>query len=163
MARDLDIQDDLPLPCRHWKGQRVGWWGIACVLAAGLLGLFGHHPFSRTTAHTEDGMQMVAYDRFGRAASEAEIFLTVTPTTHKQGTFRVWFDADYLDVVRIVSISPLPLSGEARQGGRDFVIQTDAHRSTVSLSVQFQTFGIIRGQVRINEGEAAPITHLVWP
>ncbi len=163
MARDLDIQDDLPFQFRHWKWQRVGWWGIACVLSAGLLGLFGHHPFSRTTAQTEDGMLVVTYDRFGRAASEAEIFLAVTSTTHDEGTCRVWFDADYLDAVRVVSVSPLPVRGEARQGGREFVIQTDGSRATVLLSVQFHTFGMIRGQVRIDDDHAVTITHVVWP
>ncbi|MGC3974321.1 MAG: hypothetical protein QM771_08085 [Nitrospira sp.] len=163
MPKDLEIQDDLPFQYRHWKLQRMGWWGIACILAAGLLGLFGHHPFSRTTAQTQDGMLLVTYDRFGRASSDAEVLLTVTPQKQGGGTFRVWFDSEYLDAVRVVSVSPLPLRGEARQGGRDFVMQTDAGPSTLLLSVQFQTFGVIRGRVRINEGEPVWITHLVWP
>lgn len=163
MANDLEIQDALPFQHRHWRLQRVGWWVIACILAAGLLGLFGHHPLSRTTAQTQDGTLLVTYDRFGRATSDAEVILTVTPTEQEEGTFRVWFDSDYLDAVRVISVSPLPLRGEARQRGRDFIIQTDGGPSTVLLSVQFHTFGIIRGRVRINGGDAVPITHVVWP
>ena len=163
MAKDLEIQEDLPFQYRHWRRQRVGWWGIACVLAAALLGLFGHHPLSRTTTQTKNGMLVMTYDRFGRAASDAELILSVASSSQEAGTFRVWFDSDYLDAARVVSISPLPLRGEARQGGHDFVIQTDGGPSTVLFSIQFQRFGIIRGRVRVNDGDAVPITHLVWP
>lgn len=163
MPKDLEIQDDLQFQYRHWKRQRMGWWVIACLLAAGLLGLFGHHPFSRTTTQTENGRLLLTYDRFGRVASDAELALTVTPAKREEGTFRVWFDSDYLGAVRVLSVSPLPLRGEAREGGRDFVIQTDGGRSTVLFAVQFHTFGIIRGWVRINDGDAVPITHVVWP
>ena len=103
------------------------------------------------------------YDRFSRVTSDAEIILTVIPTKPEAGSFRVWFDAGYLDAVRVVSISPLPLRGGARDGGRDFVIQTDGSPSTVLLSIQFHAFGIIRGQLRLNEGDVVPITHVVWP
>lgn len=163
MAKDLDIQDDLPFQYRHWRLQRVGWWAIACILAAGLLGLFGHHPLSRTTVQTQDGTFLLTYDRFGRAASDAEVLVTVMSTKQEEGMFRVWFDSEYLDAVRVGSVSPLPLRGEARQGGRAFVIQSDGGPSTVLFSVQFHTFGIIRGHVKINDGKAVPITHLVWP
>lgn len=163
MAKDLEIQEDLAFQYRHWRRQRVGWWGIASILAAGLLGLFGHHPLSRTTAQTKNGTLVVTYDRFGCAISDAEVMLTVTPRKQEEGTFRLWFDAEYLDAVRVVSVSPMPVRGEARQGGRDFIMQTDGGPSTVLLAIQFQTFGMIRGRVRINDDDAVPITHVVWP
>lgn len=163
MAKDLQIQEDLAFQYRHWKRERAGWLVIACILAAGFLGLFGHHPLSRTTTQTENGGVVMTYDRFGRASTDAEVILTVTPKKQEEGTLRIWFNADYLDAVRVVSVSPLPLRCEARQGGRDFVMQTDGGPSRVLLSIQFQTFGVIEGRIRINEGDAIPITHYVWP
>lgn len=108
MAKDLDIQDDLPFQYRHWRLQRVGWWAIVCILAAGLLGLFGHHPLSRTTVQTQDGTFLLTYDRFGRAASDAEVLVTVMSTKQEEGMFRVWFDSEYLDGTRGVRVAAAP-------------------------------------------------------
>ena len=164
MAKDLEIQQDLPYQYRHWRRERVGWVGIACILVAGLLGLFGHHPFSRAIAHSDSRDLIITYDRYGRVESNAEIAVTLTPEKKPgEGTIRIWFNAPYLDAVRVLSVSPLPLRGEAREGGRDVVIQTDGRPLTVLFSIQFHEFGMIQGQVKVDDGEPMAITHYVWP
>lgn len=163
MGKGLEIREDLTFQYRHWQRERAGWIGIACILAAALLGMFGHHPFSRMTTQTENRSLVIAYDRYGRAESSAGMTITVTPEKQEEGTTRIWFNAEYLDAVRVVSLSPMPLRGEARDGGRAFVIQTDGRPFTIMLSVQFRTFGVIQGQVKINEDAPLSFTHFVWP
>lgn len=163
LEKELEIPQELTFQYRHWRRERIGWVLIAVVLAAGLLGIFGHHPLARATTQSKDGMFTIEYDRYARYESNAELALMVEPDKQGDGIIRLWFDVDYLDSLKVVGVSPLPLRGDAREGGRDFVFQSDGHPLTALLSIQFQRVGIVRGRVRINEGEILPITHFVWP
>ena len=60
----MDIEQDLSFQHREWRRERIGWVVIGLILLAGLLGLFGHHPFARATSQTAKGQLTVEYDRF---------------------------------------------------------------------------------------------------
>ena len=163
MEKKIEIEQDLPFQYRQWRLERIGWAFIACCLTAAFLGAFGHHPLARASAQTADGRLTIQYDRFARADSNADLFVTFEPRTKGDGVVRLWFDPEYLDAFNVVAVSPIPLRGEARQGGRAFVFQTDGSRFTATLSVQFQTVGIVHGSLKADEGDALVVTHFVWP
>ena len=72
-------------------------------------------------------------------------------------------DQEYLDAFKVTVVSPLPVRGEARDGGRAFVFQTDGSRFTAILSGQFQAIGMVHGRVKVDEGESLAVAHFVWP
>lgn len=109
------------------------------------------------------GQLSIDYDRYARFDSSAEIVITVKPEGQGDGPTRLWFDAAYLDSLRVITVSPLPLPGAAREGERAFVFQTNGYPFTAVLAVQFQTVGIVHGHAKVNEQEALLLTHLVWP
>lgn len=163
MKNDLQLEQDLGFQRRQWRMERIGWVGIASVLAAGLLGVFGHHPLSRATGHTPDGRLIVEYDRFARYQSNAELHVLFEPGTDGSRIVRLWFDPQYLDSVKVTAVSPSPVRGEAREEGRGFVFQTEGHRFTAVVSVQFEAAGLVRGRVWADQGEPLAVSHFVWP
>jgi hypothetical protein len=87
----------------------------------------------------------------------------VTPEKTGDGKVTLWFDADYLDSINVVAVSPWPVRGEAREGERAFVFQTDGKPFSALFTIQFHALGIVHGRARVNETDAIELTHLVWP
>jgi hypothetical protein len=141
--------------------ERTGWLFMAVILVAGLLGVFGHHPLSRATGRTARRLT-VEYDRFARYQSNVELRVLFEPGTDGSNLVALWFDPDYLDCIKVVAVSPLPVRGEARDEGRGFVFQTDGSRFTATVSVQFETAGLVRGRVWADHGQPLRMSHMVW-
>lgn len=163
MDKKIDIEQDLPFQYRQWRLERMGQVLIACCIVAALLGLFGHNPLSTATRQTADGRFSIHYDRFARIESNSDFLVTFEPSKPGGGVVRLWLDQEYLDAFKVTAVSPVPIRGEARDGGRAFVFQTDGSRFTAILSVQFQAVGMVHGSVRADDGEALTVTHFIWP
>ena len=129
---------------------------------AAVIGLFGHQPLARVTAHTSDRRLFIQYDRYARYETNDEFLLTLEPQDGAE-VVRFWFDPKYLDALKIVAVSPVPVRGEARQGARAFVFRTDGSRFTARVSFQFERAGFLHGHVWVDEGTPLTLNHLVWP
>ena len=163
MDKKFDIEQDLPFQYRQWRLERIGQVLIACCIMAALLGLFGHNPLSTATERTADGRLSIHYDRFARIESNSDLLVTLESGASKEAVVRLWMDQEYLDAFKVTVVSPLPVRGEARDGGRAFVFQTDGSRFTAILSGQFQAIGMVHGRVKVDEGESLAVAHFVWP
>ncbi len=163
MDKKIQIEQDLPFHYRQWRLERMGQVLIACCIVAALLGLFGHNPLSTATRQTVDGRLSIHYDRFARIESNSAFLVTFEPGKPGDGVVRLWLDQEYLDAFKVTAVSPVPIRGEARDGSRAFVFQTDGSRFTAVLSVQFQAVGMVHGSVRADDGEPLAVTHFVWP
>ncbi len=163
LDKNIDIEQDLPFQYRQWRLERFGQVLIACLIIAALLGLFGHSPLSTATERTADGRLSIHYDRFARIESNSDVLVTLEPGESGEAVVRLWLDQDYLDAFKVTAVSPIPVRGEARDGGRAFVFQTDGSRFTAVLSGQFQAIGMVHGSVKVDEGEPLAMTHFVWP
>lgn len=163
MRNDFQVEQDLRFQYREWRGERIGWVIIALLIGAALGGFFGHHPLARVTGQSSDGRLSVLYDRYARYEANAELIVTLEPDADGAQIVRLWFDPHYLDSLKVLAVSPVPLRGEAREGGRAFVFQTDGGRFTATLSVQFDTIGLVHGSVWADEGKSLSVTHMVWP
>jgi len=159
----LQLDQDIRFQYRHWRLERLGWVCIALVICAGLLGAFGHHPLARKIEQTPDKRLLVEYDRYARYDSSVEFRVTVEPDQHTAAELRLWFDQEYLDSVKVLGVSPLPIRGEAGDGRRAFVFQKDGSRFTAIFFLQFQRAGIVRGTLRANEEDTLSFHHVVWP
>ena len=161
--KHFEIEQDLAFQEREWRWERISWLVIALILIAALMGLFGHHPFARITSQTLNGQVVIDYERYGRYDSSAQIVIKSTPAYAHNNMVHVWLDAEYLDAINVISASPWPLRGEAREGERAFVFHTDGRPFSVTLSIQFHSIGLVRGRVRVDEQEPLSLTHMVWP
>jgi hypothetical protein len=159
----LQLDQDLSLQYLHWRLERLGWVCMALVICAGLLGAFGHHPFATTIQQTPDKTLLIEYDRYARYESNVEFRLTVESEQHTPTELRVWFDEAYLDTVKVVGVSPVPMRGEAGDGRRAFVFQRDGSRFTATFFLQFQRAGILRGTLGVDERKTLSFHHVVWP
>ncbi|HKR79410.1 MAG TPA: hypothetical protein VJR69_06875 [Nitrospira sp.] len=97
----IQIDEDLRFQARIWRIERIGWWGIAAILAAAIAGLFGRGPISRTTAPLADpahpgGGMLLDYERFGRAHSDSQFVLSGPARPPAGGNF---FSLDFLLVI----------------------------------------------------------------
>ena len=158
MGNKIDIEQDLPFQYRQWRMERLGQVLIACCIMAALLGLFGHSPLSTAARQTVDGRLSIHYDRFARNETNTDLLVTLNRTRMADGIVRLWLDQDYLDAFKVTAVSPVPIRGEARDGARAFVFQTDGSRFTATLSVQFEAVGLVHGSVRADEGKPSSDT-----
>jgi hypothetical protein len=163
LGKNIDIEQDLPFQYRQWRLERVGQAVIACWIMAALFGLFGHSPVSTVTGQAADGRLSIDYERFARIESNSDLLVTLEPGESRAAVVRLWLDQEYLNAFKVTAVSPVPVRGEAGDGGRAFVFQTDGHRFTAVLSGQFQAIGMVHGRVRVDGGEPLALTHFVWP
>ncbi len=163
MRHDFEVEQDLRFQYREWQGERIGWVIIALLIGAALGGFFGHHPLARVTGHTPDGRLFIQYDRYARYEATVDLLVMLEPGKDGSNLVRLWFDPHYLDSLKVVAVSPVPLRGEAREGGRAFVFQTDGSRFTATVSIQFESMGLVHGSVWADDGSPIMVSHVVWP
>jgi hypothetical protein len=163
MRNDFEVEQDLHFQYREWQAERIGWVIIALLIGAALGGFFGHHPLARVTDHASDGRLSIQYDRYARYETNVEFLVTLEPDKDGSHIVRLWFDPLYLDSLKVVAVSPVPLRGEAREGGRAFVFQTDGSRFTATVSIQFESIGLVHGSVWADDGSPIMLSHMVWP
>lgn len=101
---------DLRFQRREWRIQRVGWLLMFGFVVAGLLGVFGPGPLSLSTAESADRSVVVEYYRFARMGGPGTVTVTVGPDLVRDGTVDVWWNAAYLDEMRIEDVAPEPES-----------------------------------------------------
>ena len=159
----LELEQDLAFQYRQWQLERIGWAVMGLTIVAGLAGLFGHSPFTRAEVQSGDQKLTIQYDRFARYESNAEIKVSVEIDGAEEQVFRLWLDDDYLDTLKVLEIEPVPVRGEAREGSHAFVFKGHPDRTTVKLLVQFQSFGLITGTIKKDDGAQALLKHFVWP
>lgn len=116
MSKSANRQDEGLEPPSHlafqkleWRAQRIAWVIMALTLAATLVGVFGHGPLARSQAGgTANGLSL-SYDRIARyrALSSLE-FLVTSPPLH--GELHLWIARDFLDALRLHSVTPEPTS-----------------------------------------------------
>jgi len=159
----LELEQDLDFQRRQWRLERIGWAVIGCIIVAGLAGLFGHSPFARAHVQTADQKLTIEYDRFARYESDAEIRVSVELDGGGEQVFRLWMVSEYLDSLKVLEIDPVPLRGEAQEGGHAFVFKARPDRTTVKFLVQFRSLGLVSGNINKDEGAHALVQHFVWP
>ncbi len=161
--KKLDIEQDLTFQYRQWRLERLGQVLFVCCIMAALLGLFGHSPLSTAARQTADGRLSIHFERFARVESNSDLLVTINPGRSGDGVVRLWLDQKYLDAFKVTAVSPVPVRGEARDGGRVFVFQTDGSRFMATLSGQFQAVGRVQGSLQVEDSEKLTVTHFVWP
>jgi len=159
---DLELDQDLDRQRLEWRIQRAGWFAIAALLLAALVGLFGSGPVSRTFADDPNSPLWLEYERFGRQRKPTTLRLHLGPGSASGSRARVWIDGDYLADVRIERITPRPEREESGPGRTYFTFATTAadRPTVVTFHVQPERIGALPGQVGLDDG--APLRFRQW-
>ncbi len=167
----LQVDQDSAFQKRNWRAQRVGWWGIALVLLASLLGVFGYGPLSSVSQSDAGATLRLDYERFLRVQSDAELSIQVRPDAKHPAEIALWVNRDYLNAFRVQQITPLP---ERTQVAPDRVIlfftvagqnQPSANQQAVEISFQLSALqmGWVSGTIGLENGPTLHFWHFVYP
>jgi len=149
-AGGIQLNEDMALLRREWRAQRIGWIGMAVVLALALVGVFGHGPISDAETGRRDSFA-VEYERIIRHGAHTELAFHVAPVLQADSAFRIYLPQAYLSQFTVEDVIPEPAASgtagalvfyeferpNARQAGRVvFVllpVRLGRHNVTVAL------------------------------
>ena len=159
----LEINEDLQFQRRDWFLQRVGWCVLGLLLLAGLAGLLGPGPLSRTTRTDGRGLE-VRYERFVRDNAQTDLSFRVAPQALGSDQARLLIHRDYLAANRLQRIDPEPRS--TRSLGEYVEFSFDAQASeplAIRLTLEPDEFGTHSGSVRLNDGPEVRLEQFTYP
>jgi hypothetical protein len=157
-SRDLQINEDVRFQTRDWIAQRIGWGLLAALLLAGLLGLFGDGPLSRTTRTDGHGLT-VEYERYVRHSSPTTITLSISAAA--SGRTRVTLDRAYLLAHDLQRVLPEPDRTMVDGDRVTFVYETPPQ--TVRLRLEPDALGRHVTAVQLDDGPPVAITQFTYP
>ena len=155
---DIDVPQDLAHERRAYRARRLTAVVFGLVLAAALLGLLGRSgPLSDTSA-SAGGLQ-VGYERFLRLDTPTELQIAIGVG---QGETDIAISRALLDDLEIQSYSIEPQTTTALPDRVVFTFEQQPP-STVTLAVEPQRIGRLRGAVYGPGDARVSLSHWVWP
>jgi hypothetical protein len=144
---------------RHWRRvQTIIIAIMAALLVAGLLGLLGSGPLSRTALDYPEAK--VKYQRFGRAGAPQQIEVEARDVA--AGPLSVQIDKSLATKLGLEAVAPPPSSSTTGMGGTQYVYSAAAGGGMITLRGKPQMPGLVRGVIAIN-GRSENISQIVWP
>ena len=163
MAGTLQINEDLLFQRRDWFLQRVGWCALGLLLLAGLAGLLGPGPLSRTTRTDGRGLE-VGYERFVRDSAQADLSFRVAPQALVSDQARLLIHRDYLAANRLQRIDPEPRSTRSRGEYVEFSFDAQASEPlAIRFALEPDKLGAHSVAVRLNDGPEIRLEQFTYP
>jgi hypothetical protein len=143
-----------------WVFERIGWIAMAAILAAAVVGLFGHGWLSESEAAVGDEL-IVKYSRFCRAHSPIELTVDWVPRGEQP---TLWIARSYLDEFEIEEIRPTPsaVTLEADRIRYAFRSSEPGARAAVTFRLKAERGGPYRGRIGVH-GLDVEVRQLVFP
>lgn len=164
---DLQINEDLEFQRRLWRFQAIGRVVMVLVLLAALSGLLGpgllSNGASADSAQSSVGVE--EHERFLRFMKPTTLRIDLESGAATGEEARVWLDRRYMEGMQIQHISPQPQRVEAGPEGLTYVFYIeDPNRPTAfTFDLQPQKFGVLQGQVGLEDEEPVSFTQFVYP
>ena len=146
---------------RGWVFERVGWIGMAAILAAAAVGLFGHGWFSDSEAAVGDEL-VVGYSRFGRAHSPIELVVGWLARGQEP---TLWISRPYLDEFEIAEIRPTPSAVTLEPDRIVYAFRSSKPlaRLDVTFMLKAEHGGPYRGRIGVGDGPDVEIRQFMFP
>jgi hypothetical protein len=147
----------------EWRWQRVGWVLLAGVVVAGLAGLLGDGPLSSTSSSSTDGAVQASFDRFLHRSDPAVIGLRISEP--KGELIDMHVNSEFLHRVRILRLTPEPVSEIADPTGITFQFAAPPRASAVEIAVHLEPekWGTLQGDFSLSEGSQVNVAQFVYP
>ncbi len=110
----MEIEDDERFHQREWRAQRCGRIGLGLVVLAAVTGLFGGGRLSH--ARLEIDAARVEYERILRWRTSAPLSFVLPASA----PIEVVFDAEYVDLMSLRAVQPVPETIVNRSAQRVF-------------------------------------------
>jgi hypothetical protein len=164
-TEDIEAGCDLPFERRWWRVQRISWVILPLLLLGGVMGLFGHGPLSKATAHPSGSQLEVRYDRLARRETPSLLQLRVDKAALASGRLRIRLNRELVDHMQLKQIVPTPLAAEPLADGARFLFQTDPTRDSafIVFSENPSAPGIVEAEVTVEGAEPVRFRQFVYP
>lgn len=159
---DLELTEDFTFEQREWKVQRLAWLIVALLVLLGLLGLFGPGPLSSRTLTSSDGTLRLEYNRFERYQAPSELRLYFAAS--EQTKARVWISGQFMQNMKLETISPPPEQVEMRDAGVIYTFRVPRGQSGAAVfHLQTEKMGAKPLRLRLNDGPILEAPYWVYP
>jgi hypothetical protein len=124
MARNVDSMDSIEVGSdidfeKRWRHLQITIWSLLILfVVAGLLGVFGRGPLSKTrVANATVGAE---YERFARFKTPASLTLVIPESSRLPEVFSVTVDTHLLEGIRAEQTTPTPIATHTSARGASF-------------------------------------------
>ncbi|HEV7859212.1 MAG TPA: hypothetical protein VGO91_11390 [Pyrinomonadaceae bacterium] len=163
---EIEIDEDMEFERRSWRWQRVGWGVILLILLAALLGLFGTGWLDRAVAGQPGSQLWLEYNRFGRLQAEtSRLEVHLGPGTGANGKVRIWLNHEYMQGVRVTSVTPEPESVEAGPERFTYVfnVPDSSQQTLIIFRLEPDKMGRLKGEVGLEGGASLGFKQFIYP
>jgi hypothetical protein len=163
-AHRPEVDEDLVFQQRDWRVQRVAWALLALIVLAGLAGLLGPGPLSKTEARSGDALE-VEYERFVRHGSHAELQVKIGIPRPNPGTVQVAISREYLSAMNLQQVIPLP--ARVRSAGRSLLYAFESAPGKALVQATFviepEELGSHTAEIAVADGSRVTIRQFTYP
>lgn len=158
----LELDQDLHFQRREWVAERIGWFTIAALLVAALLGVFGSGPLS--SASSGGDLMRIDYERFGRLLTPVKLRVQLGEGASAGGVARVWIASHYLESMELQGITPEPDATEVLADRVGFAFHiAEGGPGVVTFHMRPDRFGTLTGRVGLVDGPELRFWQFVYP
>jgi len=151
----LHVDSDDTFTSREFTAESVGWFLLALVLVAAMLGALGSGPLSSSQAASTSGRMTLGYQRITHQDADDHVVIEVVSGTGT-GAVTIQLGGEWLDGLDLRQITPRASEEGATPVGVDLTIPVrGAGPVRVVLSFRMRSLGPTRGVLRAG-GEASP-------
>lgn len=149
---------------RAWAVERLAWFVLALLVAAGLLGGFGRGGWlSEGRIGTADGLLEFRYQRVQRLLTSSDLEI-VAPVRPADGALDVRLGRDLLDDWQIRTVLPPPAASRGEAGTLLLRFAAgDGPAPVAALEVEPKRAGLRTITIGAGDGPPARLRVLVWP
>ena len=119
--------------------QRIGWVVLALLIVATILGFLGGGPVSdRTvTAHKDQHVVSLTYDRWGRMHSPLEVRVEVNAPHETAGQMTLTIDFEFAANIDVIGITPESDSTSLSPAGATYTWRVDDWQEPLTITVDY--------------------------
>jgi hypothetical protein len=161
----IEIDQDIAFQERSWRVQRAAWSAMVLIIAAALLGAFGHGPLSSARAGDENLLR-IEYERFVRLESPEKITFTVGRSASRpDSTVELWVDRQWLSEHEVRSIVPDPYETRLTTDRvvYQFRVDSAAFPSRIEFNLDTRGVGALRGSAGISGSAPVKFSQFAYP
>jgi hypothetical protein len=162
---DLEIEEDIGFQRRDWAVRHIAWAILALIILAALLGLFSNGILSQATLGGDEAALQLEYERFGRHKAPMTLKVRLGPKAIQEGRARLWLERNYLNTIKVETITPQPDSVESSANRLIYVFSAPGSNYSVEVTfvVQSEKVGRQAGQVGLAGGPALSFRQFIYP
>jgi hypothetical protein len=164
-AGNLELDQD-PAHVRHeWTMERIGWFVMALVLLAALLGLLGPGPLSWASTGAEETGLQIHYHRFEHHSSPHRLEVYVGAGMAQEGALRLRVDRDYLEQVEVTQIDPEPEQMEltANEIIYTFNVPMPDQPVRIFFYTEVHGYGLVPASIEVVGGPKVDFSQFFYP